>query len=97
MPEDKIPPRLVPLIEFRRKITQIADESNLSVARLAVGYLLSQPGITSIVMGMESVEQLRENLPLMSDAPLPSDLMVRLKTVVGLLPEHLIRPMLWAT
>jgi len=97
MPEDKVPPHLAPIMEYRQKIISIADESAMSVPRLALGYLFSQTGITSVVMGMESVEQLRGNIRIAAAPPLPQDLAERLKAVAGILPESLIRPMLWSS
>lgn len=95
MPAENLPACLGPLIPYRKSLENIAEESGFSLKQLAVGYLISQPGITSIVVGVETTEQVRENLLLMTTAMLPGDLLERLKNLVGLLPEELIQPSLW--
>lgn len=95
MPVEIIPPHLAPLIVYRRIMEEIADESGYSLAQLAVGYLHSQPNITSIVIGVETVAQFRENLRLINMPSFPAELIDGLKTAIDALPEHLIRPSLW--
>ena len=95
MPEESIPLHLAPLVIYRNLLEKIAREADYSLAQLAVGYLRSQPNVTSLVMGMETVGQLRENLDLFNMPLFPPELMNRVKTAVGLLPEQLIRPSLW--
>lgn len=95
MPRENVPVHLSEILEYRKRLEDIAERSGRSLAEIAVGYLYSQPNITSIVIGIETVGQLRENLRLLDDAVLPDDLWQELKNAVAPLPERLIRPMLW--
>lgn len=67
------PDHLKPEMEFCRgalvKFRGLCKRWNLSPATLSIAYVLSLPGITSLVLGSETVEQLEENLKLIKDAP----------------------------
>ncbi len=88
MPEEQILPGLVP---HRRKL----ESFGLPLNELCFRYLLSLPANKSILTGVDTPEQLQENVRLASLAPLPEDLMKAVSESVPLLEESLIRPGLW--
>jgi aryl-alcohol dehydrogenase-like predicted oxidoreductase len=45
-----------------RALRPIAEARGVSVARVALAWVLAQPGITSVIIGAKSEEQLRDNL-----------------------------------
>lgn len=95
MPRDKVPASLAGILAYRDRLADLAGQAGRTLPEIALGYLYSQPNIASIVLGVETVGQLRENLETAARAVLPADLLTQLKNAVGLLPENLIRPMLW--
>jgi aryl-alcohol dehydrogenase-like predicted oxidoreductase len=95
MPEDKIRESLLEVVPIRRKLACLADDGGMDVAELCMRFVLSNPAITSILTGVDNVEQLRHNLQLLEKGPLPAALYRKVKTAVPLLEENIIRPVLW--
>lgn len=62
---ESLPARLSPLKQSLEAIHTIAKNANLTIQELAVSYILEQPLIDEIILGVENVEQLEENLKLL--------------------------------
>ena len=97
MPEDKIRPELAEVIPVRRKLEQIARGADCSMAELCIRYVLSNSAVTSALTGVDTVEQMRENLRLAALGPLPQEIVSQINECVPELPESVIRPVLWST
>ena len=54
-------------------LAQIAARAGRSLTRLALGWMLQRPAVTSIIIGASRLEQLRENLAALDDGPLDAD------------------------
>jgi 1-deoxyxylulose-5-phosphate synthase len=52
------------------RLNEIAQSAGRSITRLAIGWVLQQPTITSVILGASRLEHLRENLAALDDAPL---------------------------
>ncbi|NLZ56056.1 MAG: aldo/keto reductase [Clostridiaceae bacterium] len=69
---------------------------DLSPAALAVSFVLSIPGITSLVMGCENETQLTENVRLVnSSVTLDSEQMAELRRAFADVPLEITSPSLW--
>lgn len=44
------------------EIRKIADDRDVSVARIAIGWLLAKPHVTSVIIGAKRIEQLEDNI-----------------------------------
>lgn len=97
MAENEIPHALQAVVPVRRALAAIARTSGMSTAELALRYLLGQRGITSVLTGVETVSQIRENLALLERGPLSADVMAAIDTAVPELPETILTPSLWPT
>lgn len=97
MPEEKISPGLSEVIPVRRSLAGVSQEAGCTLAELCMRYVLSNPAISSVLTGVDTVEQMRENLRLAALGPLPADVLERVRLCVPDLPESLIRPALWKT
>lgn len=53
-----------------RKLKAIADEMNVSLAKLAIAWCLKNPHVSTVILGASSVQQLRENLSAPEVLPL---------------------------
>lgn len=95
MPEDEIPASLREIIPIRHRLTEIASQAGLSLAEMAVRYMLSQTGVTSVIVGVESVPQVIENLSLFRRGPLPGDVLTRIESMAIQLPESVTTPSQW--
>jgi len=56
----------------------VADEAGMSLARLAVAWVLSNPAITAPIIGASRPEQLADSLAAGEAGPLPADLKAKL-------------------
>jgi len=97
MPEARIKAELADVIPVRRKLEALARDAGCAMSELCMRYALLNPTITSVLTGVDTPEQLRENLRLMALGPLPEDLVSRIRACVPDLPESLVRPALWHT
>jgi aryl-alcohol dehydrogenase-like predicted oxidoreductase len=66
---------------------EIASAKQTSVARIALGWLLHQPVVTSVIIGAKTPEQLADNLAA-PEVRLSDDELARLKAVSDLPAEY---------
>lgn len=96
MPDGEIPQALRAVVPARRALAAVADEAGMPLAELAMRYLLGVPGVTSLLTGVETVAQLRENLALVGRGALDGALMAAVEAVAMELPETILSPPLWS-
>jgi len=96
MPEDQIPRTLQPIIPARRALSSLADEAGMSLAELALRYMLSQPGVTSVLTGVETIQQVHENLAMFARGRLTDDVLAAIDRTELPLAEQLLTPAQWA-
>ena len=65
---ETIPERMAFCKETLQKFRCLCEKYSLSPAALALSYALSLPGVTSLVLGSETVEQVQQNAQLLSQA-----------------------------
>ncbi len=65
----------------------VAAKHSVSVAEVALAYILAKPFVTSVIIGAKRIEQLNENLKAVT-LRLDSDDMARLDEVSALAPEY---------
>ncbi|WP_175910322.1 MULTISPECIES: aldo/keto reductase [unclassified Burkholderia] len=65
----------------------IADARRVSVARIALAWLLAKPHVTSVIVGAKRVEQLEDNLGA-ADIVLTGDELAQLDAVSALPPDY---------
>lgn len=95
MPEDDVLPELAEVIPIRRKLAALAGEAGITLAELAVRYLLGDSRITCLVVGVDTVEQMKENAALFAKGPLDAGLETAIAEVVPDLPERILAPNQW--
>ena len=95
MPENEIPPALKEVISVRRKLEKLAYAAGISLAELAIRYVISHKEITSILVGVDSLEQMRQNINLFLKGPLDSDIIDEIRNSVPQLPQHIVMPTKW--
>ena len=94
------PENLAPHMEFARptleKFQYLCNKYNLAPATLALSYALSLPGVTSLVLGSEKAEQVKQNLALMEQAvDLSAEQMAEIRELFLDTPEQVLNPGLW--
>lgn len=95
LPDAETPPELSAVIPVRRRIQSVANEAGINLAELAVRYVFSIPGATSVLVGVESLEQMRQNLTLLSKGPLDAALVKAVDKEVPDLPDNILMPNKW--
>lgn len=96
MAEDEILPELADVIPARRSLQALAKQAGMTISELAVRYVLGIHGITSAVVGVDSVEQMGENIALFNKGPLARDLSAAVTEAVPDLPESILFPGKWS-
>jgi aryl-alcohol dehydrogenase-like predicted oxidoreductase len=97
MPEAGIPAALHGVMPARRAIAAIAQKAGMSLAELALRYMLAQEGVTCVLTGVETEAQIRENLALFSHGPLETDVIAAVNALEADLSETILTPSLWPT
>ncbi len=94
-PAAEVHPGLKSIVEIRSQLERVAGDAELTPAELYFRYLLSRPEIDSVLTGVDTPAQLRENIALAARGALPEDLLLAIEKVVPVLPEKLVRPSAW--
>ncbi len=97
MPPAEIPPALQAMAPVCRRLGAIAQQAGMTSPELAIRYMLAQDGVTSILTGVETVRQIRDNLHYFSRGPLDRDVVAAVDQAVPDLPETVLTPALWPT
>ena len=67
MNPNELPEKLQPLQESLVELKNLCIENNVSVGEVALNYVISNPNIDKLVVGIETAEQLRENINLVTN------------------------------
>ncbi len=62
LPISKIPAKLKSLIPYLKKVHEISKVANISIGQLALNYTLQQEGVDHVIIGVESLDQLKSNI-----------------------------------
>ncbi len=68
-------------------MTKIGNSHNVSVARVALAWLLTKPGVTSVIIGAKKHDQLLDNIEC-TNLHLPPEELADLETISCLTPEY---------
>ena len=91
MPEAEIPARFADVIPLRRRLEKLAAEAGMQMDELALRYILAMSGVTCVVIGTETIEQVRHNIELVSRGPLAANLVEAVDAIVGDAPDLILR------
>ena len=89
MPRDKFPSP--ELLAWRDKL----ESFGMPIHELCMRYLLSKPGPVSVLTGVDTVEQFRENIRAAEKGPLPEDVYKAVNEIIPAQDERLVRPACW--
>lgn len=96
LPENEILPELTDVIPIRRKLEALAHEAGISLSELAVRYVISLNGLTCALVGVDTIEQMRQNLDLFAKGPLDTSLMEAIRAVVSDFSDDILMPNRWS-
>lgn len=94
-PED-VDPRMGFCVPYLKKYLTLCDELGLSPATLALSFALSVPGITSVVLGCQTIGQLENNCELINHSiTLSAEQMERIRATFCGIDSRVIDPRYW--
>ena len=94
MKNDEIPTALANLCSLHLHYTSLAEEAGITLKEMALRFILNHP-VSKVVIGIESLRQLKENLCYFERGPLPDDLMQAITLTYEQPDPYLITPALW--
>ncbi len=92
---DTLPSCLSEAGPYLRILRDAARAEGMTVAELALGHVRDLPAVTSLVVGAETVDQVRENLRLFSAPPVSAATNEWLRRAFDDVPERVLNPSLW--
>ena len=94
MKNEEIPAALANLCSMHLRYTSLAEEAGITLKEMALRFILNHP-VSKVVIGIESLMQLKENLCIFERGPLPDDLMQAITLTYEQPDPYLITPALW--
>lgn len=94
MEPERIPEYLNEAVGPIKELRSIAEESGRSIKELCLKYVLSLSGIDSIVVGINSIEQIRENIKVFDSGPLDKEIIEAIDKI-PIPPEDILNPGNW--
>jgi len=93
--QETAPPRLAAMQSALDEIGKLAREYDLSREALCVRYMLGVNSVSSLLMGVETLDQLKENITLVEQGALPPEIHQHVAQNVPLLSADYLCPHLW--
>jgi aryl-alcohol dehydrogenase-like predicted oxidoreductase len=77
------------------KLRNFAERENMGIAQLAVSYVRDLPGVTSLVVGSETKQQVSQNIEYVNAPALSEDTAAEIQKAFGDIPEIVLNPVKW--
>lgn len=90
----QLPEKLQPLTGALTELQTICTENEVAVGDVALNYVISNPNIDKIVMGVETAAQLIQNIKMMADWKANSDLFSKIEAI-EINDKSLLNPVNW--
>lgn len=90
-----LPPRLAAARQPLEELRGLAREIGRPVAEIAVAFVRDLPGVTSLVMGVETIEQLDQSAKLLGTEPLRASETEELLRAFSAVSEDVFNPVRW--
>ena len=78
-----------------KKVREIAEEENMTIAGLAIAYIRDLQGVSSLVMGAEKTEQVKENIELINVKKISDNAREKIISAFRDIDERVLCPWLW--
>ncbi len=94
MNPNELPEKLQPLQDSLLELKNLCIENNVSVGEVALNYVISNPNIDKLVIGIETAEQLRENINLVTNWKSNNRLFSKIEAI-KIKDKSLLNPVNW--
>ncbi len=81
--------------QYIEALHDLAIQAGMSIAELAFSYVKDLEGVTSIVFGATTEQQVMENISLLNSKSIPLNLKQSIEDLFKIMPEHIITPGVW--
>ena len=95
LPEEAVPPHLAAILPVRRELAALAAEGGMTLGELAVRYALAIPGLSCVLLGVDTPAQMAENLACSARGPLESEVVEKIEARVPAFPDAVLLPYRW--
>lgn len=92
---DNLPENLKSEKPLLDRLHSLASDFGFSMAEMALGFIRDTEGITSLVMGADTPDQLRESVNLLEGRPLPEELIKEIIKLSENINPRLTKPWTW--
>lgn len=96
MPKERIPDNLKKVNPYLDTINRILDKYNVSLAEMLINFVSYEKNIDYFVFGVDTKEQLLEDIKIFSDKKINEELIRELKASINDIDEGIIFPSLWS-
>lgn len=91
---NQLPEKLQPLQSSLLELNDLCIQNNVSVAAATINYVISNPNIDQLVIGVETATQLRENIELITSWKSNPELFSRVEAI-KIKDKSLLNPVNW--
>ena len=97
VPEEGVPEQLAGVKPVRNRLEKSAKALGMSLPELALRFAASLEGVSGVVVGLETLEQLESNLAMLAKGNLAEETLEEVSAIVPDLPDEILLPNLWGT
>lgn len=94
MNPNQLPEKLKPLTAALTELHAVCAENHVAVGDVALNYVIANPNIDKIVMGVETAAQLKQNIQMVSNWKANSDLFSKIEAI-EINDKSLLNPVNW--
>ncbi len=95
MEPDAVQKRLPRALDYSRTLDKITKQAGVDKKRAAIKYVFSEKRIASTIVGVDSFNQLTENLDIYNEDPLSPEFIETARNSFSEVPEAVLNPALW--
>jgi aryl-alcohol dehydrogenase-like predicted oxidoreductase len=95
LPDERVPEALQAVVPALVRLRHLAADSGMTLHELALRYLLDADGVTSVLVGAETADQVQQAAEAIDRGALPLDLRMAAEESVGELPREVLTPSMW--
>ena len=71
-----------------KALYSLTDDLNIELPELALRFVLSNPDVSTVLMGPRSAAEVEKNVAAAEKGPLPSDVLDKLDAIAAMVPFH---------
>lgn len=95
MAPEHLPDKLKQAKKPLKRLLQYSGETGISIKELSFLFVRDLPGVSKIIIGCETIDQLKENLTMMELPPLKKEVIKEIHQLFIDIPSKIIDPRMW--